>query len=439
MIIEKLKKSMARTSNDESGRLFKGMLTLLLGAGAARILGLLFIPILARIYSPEDFGVLALYTSLVTVLSPTLTLRYVQAIPLPKTDVMAFNLFFLCLKLILFGTLVIAIVFFFLGEIILSWFNMQVLVSWWWLIVLGIAGTAFYELFSLWATRQKKFKVIAKTQIRQSFVGNITKVALGLLALKPIGLVIGQFLSQSAGITSFIKESLADFKRLFSSKDRKKEHFLAKYYQDFVWYRLPSQFLMLSSVQAPVLMMAALYDKEVTGQLSLALMALSLPVNLIGSAMAKAYYAEVAEIGKKDRAKIRRITFAVQKKLFAVGTPVMIGGMIFVKPIFELVFGEAWSVAGQYAVFLAPFMLLQFTSSPLVQVINVVSKQLTFLIINVLRFLGLGLVGLAAIFFDLSANNFVVLLSIYLLFFYFIMTLFINLMLGKGVSVVQDN
>ncbi|MBF6615098.1 MAG: oligosaccharide flippase family protein, partial [Candidimonas sp.] len=85
----------------EAGNVFRGMMTLLLGAGLARIVGLLSIPILARIYSPEDFGVLALYTAFIAVVVPVMTLRYVQAIPLPKTDVMAFNLFSVCFKLII--------------------------------------------------------------------------------------------------------------------------------------------------------------------------------------------------------------------------------------------------------------------------------------------------------------------------------------------------
>ncbi len=415
----------------ESGGVFKGMLTLLMGAGLAQIVSFAAIPILTRIYSPEDFGALALYTAFVAILAPMLTLRYVQAIPLPKTDEMAFNLFSVCFKLILTSSLVISLVLLFCGERILGWFGMQVLFPWWWLIVLGSMGTALYELFSLWATRKKQYKTIAKTQFAQSVIGNFSKIFLGLLALKPMGLLVGQFFSQSAGIISFIRGGRHDFKAYFFKIRSSRERLVAKYYQGFVWYRLPSQFLMVLSTQAPVMLMAALYDKEVTGQLGLAMMALSLPVGLIGQAMAKAYYAEVASIGNRGLPKIKKITYSVQKKLFVIGLPAAAAVIFFAEPLFVMVFGEEWKVAGQYAAILAPYMLLQFTSSPLVQVLNVVGSQFLFLAINFFRILGFVFIWVGLGFYEVSAEGLVFLLGGYLFVFYGVVTLLIFIIINR--------
>src|SRR5690625_2019398 len=159
-----LKRKARQLFSGESGNVFRGMLTLFMGAGLARVVGIASIPILTRIYSPDDYGVLALYTSFVAVLAPILSLRYVQAIPLPKTDAMAFHLFALCFSLIVLGSVLCALLLLIFGETILSWFNMQLLMPWWWLIVLGALGTATYELFTLWATRKKQYKTIATTQ-----------------------------------------------------------------------------------------------------------------------------------------------------------------------------------------------------------------------------------------------------------------------------------
>src|SRR5699024_8578654 len=152
----------------------------------------------------------------------------------------------------------------------------------------------------------------------QSLLGNLVKIGLGIIALKPLGLVFGQIIAQSGGIGSFLKSALKDFKKLYPLVSNKKQKLLASYYQDFPKYRLPSQFLMVLSVQAPVLMMAALYDKEVTGQLSLAMMALSLPVGLIGGAMAKAYYAEIASLGKNNIGKNAWLSFSLLINFFVI-------------------------------------------------------------------------------------------------------------------------
>lgn len=420
-----------KQSGSEAKNIFEGMFTLAKGALLARIIGLVSIPILARIYSPEDYGVLALYTSLVMILSPLLTLRYVQALPLPKTDAIAINLLAVCLQLILLGSIVTTLIFFIFGPIILGWFDMQVLIPWWPLIILGASGTALYEVFSLWATRKKYYKVLAKTQVVQSLAGNFTKIILGLLAVKPAGLLVGQFLAQSGGVGSFIKQSRSDFKQLSPKLSKYKCLFVSMYYRDFPFYRFPSQVLMVVSLQAPVLMMAALFNKELTGQLSLALLSLSLPVGLIGSALAKAFYAEIASLGKKNIREIKKITLNVQKKLFYVGWPLTILVFLLAEILFVAVFGERWRIAGGYAALLAPLMLFQFTSAPLMEVINIVGSQINFLVLQLLRVL--GLMGLFVLFkaYSWQADFFVLALSFYLSAFYFFASLFVFFLLKR--------
>src|SRR5690554_1208562 len=190
MFIKKIKGYFNRQLSSESGNVFRGMLTLIMGSGLARIVGLASIPILTRLYSPEDYGILAIYTSIVAVLVPVMTFRYVTAIPLPKTDAMAYNLFVLCAKLIILSALFIGLLLAIYGKTILEWFSMEELASYWWLIAAGAMGAASYELFSMWATRKKDYKTIARTQFGQSLLGNLVKLGLGMLAVKPLGLIV---------------------------------------------------------------------------------------------------------------------------------------------------------------------------------------------------------------------------------------------------------
>jgi len=89
----------SRLFGGPAGPVFRGMGTLALGAGVARIIGVVSIPVLTRIYSPADYGVLAVFTALVGMLVPVLTLRYGAAIPLPRYDGMAMNLMALAASL----------------------------------------------------------------------------------------------------------------------------------------------------------------------------------------------------------------------------------------------------------------------------------------------------------------------------------------------------
>lgn len=435
MFIKKIKGYFNRQLSSESGNVFRGMLTLIMGSGLARIVGLASIPILTRLYSPEDYGVLAIYISIVAVLVPILTLRYVTAIPLPKTDAMAFNLFMLCAKLILVGTLLISLVLGFFGETVLGWFSMQEFAHLWWLIAIGVMGTATYELFSLWASRKKDYKIIAKTQFTQSLTGNAVKIGLGLLSLTPLGLVIGQLVAQSGGVGSLFKNAYKDFKKLYPSLSNKKQNFVAKYYQEFPWFRLPSQFLMVLSTQAPVLMMSALFSAEPVGQFGLATMALSMPVSLIGQAVARAYYAEVAAIGRSNYKKIKRITWNVQRKLMLIGGPPVIMLALLAPWLFSIVFGEEWLTAGEYARILAPYILLMLISTPLVQVLNVVGSQFVFLFINTSRVISLCFLFILVRHFELSANGFVITFSVFSVLYFIFQLIIVNYYVSQAARV----
>jgi len=422
-----------KKNNENSEYFFKNIFTLAKGAILARIIGFLSIPILTRTYTPEDYGILALYVSLISILAPMLTLRYVQAIPLPKSDVLAMSLFTISTKLIFIGTIILSCILVFFGRPLLGIFNMGILASFWPLISLGVAGTAFYELITLWATRKKKFKDIAISQINQSLIGSLVKIGLGLLSFKAPGLIIGQFFSQSGGIVRIFKGSLSDWRFLLPKVSLSKEKLVFMYYLDFLKYRFPSQILMVLSLQAPIVMMASLFDKDETGQLSLALMTLSLPASLIGSAIAKAYYAEIASIGKRNIKKIKDLTFKLQIKLFMIGVPITIVAMLISEFMFSFIFGNEWVLAGRFAAVLAPFILFQLTSSPLMEVINITGSQIFFLILHSVRICILCLLFVISSVYDVSPYDFVILLTITLSAFYLVASLSVLVNLKRQV------
>ena len=62
------------------------------GTGGAQLLILLSAPFLTRLYAPEHFGLLAIYASLLAIVSVVVNLRYEIAIPLPPSKWVATNL-----------------------------------------------------------------------------------------------------------------------------------------------------------------------------------------------------------------------------------------------------------------------------------------------------------------------------------------------------------
>lgn len=398
-----------------AGNVFRGMATLAMGSIAARVIGAASIPILTRLYSPEDFGALAVFTSFISILAPIITLRYVLALPLPRRDGMAINLLVLSAGLMLCMSLIVGLGLWAFGLHLLGLFSMEVLAPYWWLIILGLIGGSGYEMLSLWATRKRAYKPVARTTAMQSLLGNATKMILGFLAIKPLGLLIGQVVSTSGGIASLWLYFRQDFakNRRFISFSRIK--LVAGRYRHFPTYRLPSQFLLVFAQQMPIMFIAGVFGAATLGQFALAKMLVSLPVQLLSGALSNSAYGELAKIGRKDPHQIKKILISTTKALFNLSLlPAL--GIFFLSPlIFPWLFGTEWGEAGYFSSGLSVYLVSIIVAVPMSAFINVFEKQGEFFLWNVIRCTLVSLVCAATIILELTAISFVFAYSVMML------------------------
>jgi O-antigen/teichoic acid export membrane protein len=373
----------------ETGTVMRGMAMLAAGSGLGRLVGILVIPLLTRLYTPEDFGVLSVFVALVTIIAPLVTLRYVLALPLSRYDAVALNLLVLSAVLLLVLTGLVTLLLAAWAEPLLTLVSMQVLVPWWWLIPVAVLGTAAYEMLTMWATRRRAYKVMARTQVTQSLGGALVKLGLGVAGMQPLGLLLGQVVAQAGAIGQFLRSFAADFRAGWPRVSLRLMRQVAWRHRAFPAWRVPSQFLLMASMQAPVLFMATMFDAGTTGQFGLALMALTIPVTVIGQSAGNALYGEAANLIKTDRPRVLSIATSVQRRLLLLALPPALVLFFYGELIFALLFGEEWRMAGRFASVLAVAIMFQFTSAPLIQVMNLLRSQAAFLMLNLLRVLGL--------------------------------------------------
>ncbi|MFN4100533.1 MAG: lipopolysaccharide biosynthesis protein [Pararhodobacter sp.] len=382
-----------RVFGGASGGVFRGMATLALGSGIGRVIGIAAIPVLTRLYTPEDFGVLAVFTALVAILAPLVTLRYVLALPLPRHDGVAMNLLALSTGLMLGLSALVALGLWLGGEALLGLVSMQVLAPWWWLIALGVLGTATYEMLTLWATRRRAYKVIAQTNVTQSVAGAVVKIGLGLLSVQPLGLLLGQVVAQAGGVGRLLRGFGAEFRANWRHVRWVRMRQAAWKHRGFAIWRVPSQFLMVFSTQAPMFFMAALYDPQTTGQFGLAMMALSVPVALLGRTTSQAFFAEASALGTRRSGEIRSMLISVIIRLAIASLIPALGLFLFSQALFPLLFGNDWLLAGIFAQALSIYVFFQFIQAPAAHVFYIFDGQRQLLLLGVPR-----LVLIAALF-----------------------------------------
>lgn len=361
--------------NPSVRRAASGMIKLAVGSGASKVIGLVSLPLITRLYTPDDFGVLAVFTAIMVTMVPLITFQYNQAIPLPRRDGTAINLVCLAVLLMTASSLILFLILGLTAAPIFSALSMDALVSYWWLIVLGVFAVGMASVMKMWGTRQRAFGVIAIATTTQSALGNATKIGLGFLSPQPFGLLIGQVVTESGGLILLVRRFGRDMRRLFSKVSVRRMTLVAGYYRSFPIFRMPSQTLATLAHQLPVFFIAAVYGAGPAGQFGLAMFALSLPLNLIGRSIGQAYYAEIARLGKRADADIRASMVSMIKILGSIGLG-MAAAVYLVSPLlFPLVFGAEWTDAGRYAALLSLILAFRFVSAPLVSVLSVFRRE----------------------------------------------------------------
>ena len=86
-----------RTESPAKSHFSCDVITLVTGTTAGLIITLLASPLITRLYGPEAFGLVALFTSITGICGIVVCLRYEQAILLPESDEEAANVVGLCL------------------------------------------------------------------------------------------------------------------------------------------------------------------------------------------------------------------------------------------------------------------------------------------------------------------------------------------------------
>lgn len=397
----------AVTRSDGSSRMLRGITVLLIGSSLARVVGLASLPILTRIYAPDDFGVLSIFAAFVQIVAPLATLRYVVAIPLPSTNQGAFSVLMLCFCTALVLSTLTATMLYVYGATVLPAFSMEVLVPYWWLMALGMLGAGIYEALSMWATRARAYNIIARTQIMQSLMGEGLKLLCGISGLGVVGLLVGQAAGHSGGIASFIRFFSNDFRSLSQRSNWRRIGLAVRRYRDFPIYRLPSQLLLVFSIQAPVLATAALYDAHATGQLGLATLAASLPFLIIGQAASRAFYGEISHSGATAAKNLCHTTIHTMIRMVLFALPIALILYFAGELLFVTIFGSDWRQGGIFAKTLAIVIVPQLATAPVLEVLNLVASQKAFLLIYGLRCALVLACAVLAEVADMSSEGFI--------------------------------
>jgi len=347
-----------------SNPLWKGVFILGSGSFLTTGLSVLITPIMTRLYTPSDYGVLGIFAAVLTVITTVNSLRYEYAIPAPKDSETAAHLLVLTLSLVCLSTVILSILLLLFGSYFVTTFNLQTLAPFFWLLLIGSLGIGTYQALNYWAIRKQDYATIASTRINQSISGILSKLFLGIIGIGSLGLVVGQLISNIAGVGSFVKKIRISDRDAFRSISFSGLKRAAREYRDFPIFSTPASLILNVSLQFPIFFISSFYGVKEVGWYTLAFQMLALPASLIGTSISYAFYGEAAKQRHNDPSALKALYINTIKKLSLVSIP-LIGIIALLAPfIFPIIFGESWLGAGVYALPLAIVAISDFITGP---------------------------------------------------------------------------
>ena len=357
----------------------KNVLTLMTGTTIAQAIPIAITPILTRLYTPDDFGVFALFLAITAIAGAVSNAQYEQAIVLPKKVEDSFNLVALGILIaILFSVLLLIVVFFFNNSIAVLLGNEQI-ASFLYLVPLSTLLVGIYNSLNFFNIRKKEFKNIANSQITRSGSLGISQILIGLIALGPIGLILGQIVSYFSGNTMLFKTLKNNYKQGYISKEKMKQQ--ARVYKKFPLYSLPG--ILLNSINLNIVnfLISSFFSITTLGFYSLTQRIIGIPSRVIGSSIGQVYLQEASQ-SYLQKGNTQQIFIMTLKKLVILTLPIFLVLYFISEPAFAFVFGEEWQISGAYAKILIPLAAIGFINNPLTLTLIIHQKQQFLLIYN---------------------------------------------------------
>ncbi len=334
--------------SDKKNSFIKNTLNLIAGNTCAQIINLLTIPIIARLYGPENYGVLTLFLAIASIIIEGSSLRMEATILLPPKQKDAISLFHLSiLFVILFSTLVTGIYIIFDSP--LYYFPTSYLVLEPYLLVLALYVflTGINRALSFIMVREDDFSALSISKVGNTFGNKLFTILFYIIVTNnPVGLIGGLIVGSFTATCIF-------FKRVYKNKLMGISHIdLSNIKKNFVRYKsyaIYSGTAILESFSREILplLLGVFFNPIVVGFSGLANRVATQPLNVFGDAISKSFFQKIS-VDHQENNDYSAYSFELFKTIFSI-TIIPLALFVTISPeVFGVVFGEKWKTAGIY-------------------------------------------------------------------------------------------
>jgi teichuronic acid exporter len=397
------------------------------GNSLAQVVGILGIPIMTRLYTPQDFAIQSLFIQLVTIGTAIVTWRYEYFVQLPRTrgNVRALNRLIAILGMV--SIVVLSPILWLVREPLAQLMGTTALASW----IVFVPITAVLISWALAtqnnAQRFGDFKTSGLSELAGKITYVIAGIGGGVAHLGASGLIATTALG-AIGKAAFIAIKRPAWGRHALHARLSRIRIVSTQYLKLGNSTVLAHLLSSLAITAPQIAIARLYGEMVLGQFALVLATIYLPSSLLGAAIGHVYYQRAALLHSQGKSFFE-LWLVTAYKLALIGLPVY-GGISLVSSIaYPFVFGAQWELAGNLAMWMSIAAYGSFVSGPMDRTCLIVNAGFYSVVWGVFRFFSTFFVIALAYYFHFTPIQFTAALVLQMCIAYSI-----DLMMGRRFS-----
>lgn len=355
------------------------VLTLLSGTGLVMVIGYLALGVITRLYTPAELGIGKYFVTVMALVGTMASLRYEDALMLPKEDRDAAVLIWLSgFVLLVSATILTALLHW--NKEIADLLDFPAIAPYLPLVPLTLICMRSGKIAEFWLVRKRAFRHISAGHVSLTaamVTGRITAGAPPIHANEAGhigGFILGHIVSSGLFIWICFRRSAVEilaalsWRRMLQSAAR---------YRRFALFSTPAGMIGALMGHLVVLLIPFFFTRVVAedalGFYGIAFASIGIPISYVARSVAHPFFVSAAEAHLVGN--LAPITSLVHRRLIMVGFFPVLAVMLAGPDFFELWLGDPHRETGIYATYIAAWLVLGSTVSPLTRVYDVTEHQ----------------------------------------------------------------
>lgn len=315
----------------------RNVFTLVSATTLTQMLAILLSPVFSRLYTPDEFALLAVFTSLAMIFGAVITGQYHLTIMLQDNDEDSLNMAMLSIIITVILSLIYLVIIALGASTIAGLVGNPQIEKWLYLIPLMTLFFGFFQTLNYWHNRRQMYRIMSLATVSRGLTESGTKLGLGVLEAGATGLILSTVLGQLIGTVYLGRQIIDKIDRSVINRVRICE--LARTYLAYPTKSAIGVFFNTVSYRFEIILFSIFFSPVELGLYFFTAGKVTILQQFIGPAFWQIF---TAETSGQTKPKIRKFMHYYQDKLLVVTTMLFYSTLFVIPELFVFVFGPNW-------------------------------------------------------------------------------------------------